>query len=76
MGSLLISYSSLHGVLDSNSINGCAREFLKIMGLDTIVYKGHSISGSFASKLFELNFPFKDIMLKGTWNFEKTFQKL
>ena len=51
------------------------KETLANAGIDTRVFKAHSVRGSSTSKLGSLGVPVSEIMAKAQWKTESTFNK-
>ena len=51
------------------------RETLSLAGIDTELFKAHSVRGASTSKLSQIHVPVSEIMKKGSWSLESTFRK-
>ena len=49
--------------------------FLKLAGIDTSIFKAHSVRGAAASKALRAGAPMVDIMSRARWSNERTFRK-
>ena len=59
----------------SQTIARWVKEVLTLSGVDTGLFKAHSVRGASTSKLFQLQTPVSEIMKKADWKSECTFRK-
>ena len=61
--------------LASDTIANDSIWFLKLAGIDTSIFKAHSVRGAAASKALRAGAPMVDIMSRARWSNERTFRK-
>ena len=59
----------------SQTIARWVKETLSLAGVDTDLFKAHSVRGASTSKLFQLHTPIGEIMKKADWKSECVFRK-
>ena len=73
--SLFLSYVKPHAPLSSQSIARWIKEIIELSGINATVFKAHSVRGAASSKACTKGLSVKDILLKGNWSRESTWQK-
>ena len=64
-----------YGEASKATLSRWVKETLANAGVDTRVFKAHSVRGASTSKLGSLGVPVSDIMAKAQWKTESTFKK-
>ena len=72
---LLITTTPPFKAASTVSIARWTKETLANAGIDISVFSAHSVRGATTSKMSVLNIPIQEIMKKGAWKSESTFQK-
>jgi len=72
---LLLSFISPHKAESTSTISRWIVEVLKLSGIDTDSFKAHSTRSAVASKAKKLGISTKEIIKRGNWSNESTFQK-
>ena len=73
--SLLITTIPPFKQASSQTIARWVKEILLLSGVDTALFKAHSVRGASTSKLFQLHTPISEIMKKADWKTESMFRK-
>ena len=74
-GQLLLSFISPHKFVTTQTVSRWIVEVLSLSGIDTSVFKAHSTRSTSSSKARLLGISTKEILKKGHWSKESTFQK-
>ena len=72
---LFIPFVKPYGPVTSSSIARWLKETLLKAGIDTSIFKGHSIRGASTSKAANVGVTIEDILKAADWSAESTFQK-
>ena len=72
---LLLSYMKPHMEVHSSTVSRWIKEILKETGVDVDVFKGHSTRSASTSKACLSGISVDDILSRGSWSNESTWQK-
>ena len=72
--SLFLSYVKPHGPLSSQLIARWIKEILELSGVNATVFQAHSVRGAASSKACTKGLSVRDILNKGNWSRESTWQ--
>ena len=72
---LFISYIKPHSPVSSSTIARWLKETLTAVGIDTAIFKAHSIRGASTSAASKLGVTTDDILNAADWSSESTFQR-
>ena len=72
---LLLSFIEPHLPVASATFARWIKEVLSLAGIDTNIFKSHSVRSASTSKAKALGLTTKDILAKGNWSTESTWQK-
>ena len=72
---LFIGTVKPHKAVTSQTISRWIRDVLDLVGVDTSVFKGHSTRSASSSKVFSKGASISDIMSRGNWSNQCTWQK-
>ena len=75
-GQLLLSFISHHKFVTTQIVSRWIVEVLSLPGIDTEIFKAYSTRSASSSKARLLGISTKEILKKGHWSKESTFQKL
>ena len=73
--SLFISHISPHDPIGTSSIARWIKDLLDLSGVDISVFQAHSVRGAASSKALMKGLSVKEILNKGNWSRESTWQK-
>jgi len=71
---LLLSFVKPHKAVSTSTISRWLVEILGLSGIDTSTFTGHSTRAASTSKAKILGVPTKEILKRGHWSKESTFQ--
>ena len=74
-GQLLVSHISPHDPVSTATVSRWLLEILRLSGIDVEKFKGHSTRSASSSKAKSLGISTKEILERGHWTQESTFQK-
>ena len=72
---LLLSTLRPHGPVVSSTVSGWLKKALSKAGIDTDTFKGHSTRSASSSKVGFKGAPMQEILKRGSWSSESTWQK-
>ena len=72
---LFLSYTKPHGPITSTSIARWIKHILDMAGIDASIFQAHSVRGASSSKALTRGLSVQDILVKGNWSRESTWQK-
>lgn len=72
---LLLSYVNPHNKVQTDTVSRWIKEVIALAGIDTSVFKAHSTRAASTSKASNSGVSLKEIVKRGYWSNESTFQK-
>ena len=72
---LLLSFVKRHKPISSATLARWIKEMLKFSDINTDIFKAHSVRSASTSKAKSSGFTIKDILKKGNWSGESTWQR-
>ena len=72
---LLLSFVKPHDGIGSKAVSRWIVDVLESSGIDVKKFSGHSTRSAASSKAFVSGVPVKEILTRGYWSKESTFQK-
>ena len=72
---LLLSSIRPHKAVSTSTVSRWITDILKLSGVDTSVFSGHSTRSASSSKAKSCGVPVKEILKRGHWSSESTFTK-
>jgi len=72
---LLLSFRNPHEAIKTKTVSRWLTDILKLSGIDTSVFTGHSTRSASTSKAKNCGVPTKEILKNGYWSNESIFQK-
>lgn len=72
---LFLSYVKPHKPVSSGTLSRWMKEFMHLSGIDTSIFKGHSIRGAVATEASKQGFSIQEILDFADWSQESTFIK-
>lgn len=72
---VFISYVKPHKEISTSTFARWIKEVLKLSGIDTNIFKAHSVRGAATSALYSRGANLKDILRLANWSNENTFQR-
>ncbi len=73
--SFFLIYISPHQPISTSRLAGWVKEALHLADVDTGVFKAHSVRGASSSKAFLSGLSVKEVLTRGSWSQETTWQK-
>ena len=72
---LFVSYVKPHNPITAPTLGRWLRMVLKNAGIDTDIFKAHSVRGASTTAAVNINVPLDDVMKMADWSRVSTFQK-
>ena len=72
---VFVSYVKPHKPITSSTLSRWLRETIKEAGINTDIFKAHSVRGASTTAAANKNVPLKDILTMADWSSASTFQK-
>lgn len=72
---LLLSYIRPHKPISSVSLSKWQKDLISRAGIDTSIFKTHSVTGASSSDVYEMGVSSQDILNLADWSTNSTFQR-
>jgi site-specific recombinase XerD len=72
---LLLSHIKPHKPISSATLGRWLKDIISRAGIDTDIFKAHSVRGAAATSSFNIGIPLQDILKLADWSTDSTFRR-